>query len=722
MHRESVGKYRFYLLHTDGEFAEEIPVSKYLDIKDYHIQNVEDPGYSLKMDIMPFYDYMPSLRDPKTIGNGIGYLNRYMCSKLFNNPEEWNQKLFEFIKIHTYKGRQLLVNGEQIEDFDSFFDALEKILEWLDGKKAEQPYSAIAGRMSKAGFEPGWGNTVGRVRETMNILYDLLSAPTDNLLEQFISRVPMPLVSDIAIISPHGWFAQDNIIGKPDTGGQVIYILDQVKALEKHLKKEIELSGLDGVVPHIVVLTRLIPECGDTTCNQEREKIHQTDNCWILRVPFRDSDGNQVRQWISRFNIWPYLERFAREARSELLSELKDRPDLIIGNYSDGNLVATLLSDHMNVIQCTIAHALEKTKYLFSDLYWKDMEQDYNFSIQFAADVLAMNKSDFIISSTHQEITGTENSMGQYESYQFFTLPGKYQVTGGVNILAPKFNVIPPGVDEDKYFPYHEKERRINNKCRQWDERIFSEESDGVVGHLADPDKWPIFTMARLDKIKNITGLIEAYGMSDKLKENCNLIVAAGATRVEESGDEEEKSEIEKVYRLLDQYNLHDHIRWIPSNRKLDTGVVYRVVADRKGVFVQPALFEAFGLTILEAMVSGLPTFGPKFGGPLEIIEEGRSGFLMNTSKPEFISRKLEEFVDQRNRNAEFWDTISSQGIERVQKHFNWRSYSSKLINQTKLYGFWRYSVSNQAKVKMDRYCDFLYHFLIKCPAQKLVS
>ena len=87
----------------------------------------------------------------------------------------------------------------------------------------------------------------------MNILYDLLSAPTDNLLEQFISRVPMPLVSDIAIISPHGWFAQDNIIGKPDTGGQVIYILDQVKALEKHLKKEIELSGLDGVVPHIVV-------------------------------------------------------------------------------------------------------------------------------------------------------------------------------------------------------------------------------------------------------------------------------------------------------------------------------------------------------------------------------------------------------------------------------------------------------------------------------------
>jgi sucrose synthase len=51
-----------------------------------------------------------------------------------------------------------------------------------------------------------------------------------------------------------------------------------------------------------------------------------------------------------------------------LISEFEGRPDLIIGNYSDGNLVASLLSDKFDVIQCTIAHALEKTKYAFSDL------------------------------------------------------------------------------------------------------------------------------------------------------------------------------------------------------------------------------------------------------------------------------------------------------------------------------------------------------------------
>ena len=60
---------------------------------------------------------------------------------------------------------------------------------------------------------------------------------------------------------------------------------------------------------------------------------------------------------------------------------------------------------------------------------------------------------------------------------------------------------------------------------------------------------------------------------------------------------------------------------------KKRAGEPYRCVADRGGVFVQPALFEAFGLTVIEAMSSGLPTFAICLGGPLEIIEDGVSGF-----------------------------------------------------------------------------------------------
>ena len=713
MHRWAIAKYRFYMVRRDGEHMEEISLPKFLDLKDYYARQKKDDGYHLHIDFMPFYDFAPSLRDTRSIGNGIRFLNRYLSSNIFSRPDEWNTKLFDFIRLHQYNGRQLLINGTFTTNFERFCIKLEHLLEWLRKKKAETPFASVEARMKKSGFEVGWGNTVGRIIETVETLLDLINEPTDKLLERFISRVPAPLISKVAIISPHGWFGQTNALGKPDTGGQVIYILDQVRALERHLKTEIQLTGLE-IDPQIIVLTRLIPEAEDTTCNQRKEKIFHSDNGWILRVPFRDNQYNVVKHWISRFKIWPYLETFAEDASKELLGEFQGRPDLVIGNYSDGNLVASLLSDKFDVIQCTIAHALEKTKYAFSDIQWQDKEQDYHFSIQYTADIFSMNKSDFIITSTLQEIIGTENTMGQYESYQFFTMPDLCQIVSGINLFAPKFNVIPPGVDEELYFPYYQKNKRIEHKWQQWEKRLFHEESEDIFGKLDDPGKPPIFTMARLDKIKNITGLIHAFGMNKKLLQSCNLIFAAGTIHVKDSSDMEERSEITKAYDLIKRFNLHGKVRWLPSINKLDTGEVYRIIADHKGIFVQPALFEAFGLTVIEAMASGLPTFAPKFGGALEIIDYGVSGFLLNTSRPELISKSLEYFVEQCESDENLWNTISANAIQRVQDGFNWGSYSQRLINLTKLYGFWRYAVSGKGMLELDRYCDLIYHFLLK--------
>ena len=196
----------------------------------------------------------------------------------------------------------------------------------------------------------------------------------------------------------------------------------------------------------------------------------------------------------------------------------------------------------LNVIHCTIAHALEKTKYLFSDLFWQRMETDYNFSLQFTADMLSMNKADFIITRTYQEIFGTDDTMGQHESYQFFTLPGLYQVVNGINLYAPKFNVIRPGVDETLYFPFDKKDNRLAHKAKTWTRRLFHDESEAIVGRPAHTAKRPIFTMARLDRIKNITGLIEAFGMRSILRQHCNLILAAGTTQLKDSKDDEERA------------------------------------------------------------------------------------------------------------------------------------------------------------------------------------
>ena len=41
-------------------------------------------------------------------------------------------------------------------------------------------------------------------------------------------------------VSVHGYFAQSNALGKPDSGGQIVYVLDSVRALEKELNSRIE--------------------------------------------------------------------------------------------------------------------------------------------------------------------------------------------------------------------------------------------------------------------------------------------------------------------------------------------------------------------------------------------------------------------------------------------------------------------------------------------------
>ena len=74
--------------------------------------------------------------------------------------------------------------------------------------------------LQELGLEPGWGNTVERIKDTLSSLLDVLQAPDASLLENFLSR--LPIVHRVAILSPHGFFGQSNVLGKPDTGGQVI--------------------------------------------------------------------------------------------------------------------------------------------------------------------------------------------------------------------------------------------------------------------------------------------------------------------------------------------------------------------------------------------------------------------------------------------------------------------------------------------------------------------
>lgn len=107
-------------------------------------------------------------------------------------------------------------------------------------------------------------------------------------------------------------------------------------------------------------------------------------------------------------------------------------------------------------------------------------------------------------------------------------------------------------------------------------------------GMLDDRSKPIIFSMARLDRVKNITGLVECYAKNSRLRELANLVVVAGYNDVNKSNDREEIVEIEKMHDLMKQYNLHGQFRWISAQtNRARNGELYRYIADTKGIFVQ---------------------------------------------------------------------------------------------------------------------------------------
>jgi sucrose synthase len=83
---------------------------------------------------------------------------------------------------------------------------------------------------------------------------------------------------------------------------------------------------------------------------------------------------------------------------------------------------------------------------------------------------------------------------------------------------------------------------------------------------------------------------------------------------------------------------------------------------------VQPALYEAFGLTVVEAMTCGLPTFATCNGGPAEIIVHGKSGFHIDPYHGVQAAELLVDFFEKCKADPSYWDKISHGGLQRIQE------------------------------------------------------
>eukprot|EP00253_Pinus_taeda_P021590 PITA_21590 len=215
--------------------------------------------------------------------------------------------------------------------------------------------------------------------------------------------------------------------------------------------------------------------------------------------------------------------------------------------------------------------------------------------------------------------------------------------------------------------------------------------------------------MARLDRVKNMTGLVEWFVKNKRLRELVNLVVVDGDFDPSKSKDREEVAEIEKMHTLIEEYNLNGQFRWICAQKnRVRNGELYRYICDTRGAFVQPALYEAFGLTVVEAMTCGLPTFATCNGGPAEIIVDGVFGFHIDPYHGDNASECIADFFERCKTDPGYWDRISNAGLQRIYERYTWQIYSERLMTLDGVYGFWKY-VSKLERRETRRYLEMFY-------------
>ena len=240
--RETIGRTDYFSFDTSNQSHKKILAVAYLKAKEHYRYPLLGNDM-LTLNFETFYEKFPRVRESRSIGRGVEYLNRYLSSTMFTNPQKLSKALFDFLFVHKHNSEQLIVS-DKIDSPEKLSSSVENAIRFLKKKEPETPLSEIETDLETMGFERGLGNTAGKILESLQQLDSILTSPDHISLKEFLSRLPM--VYNIVIVSPHGYFGQEGVLGKPDTGGQVVYILDQVKALEKEMKASLESAGVSA--------------------------------------------------------------------------------------------------------------------------------------------------------------------------------------------------------------------------------------------------------------------------------------------------------------------------------------------------------------------------------------------------------------------------------------------------------------------------------------------
>lgn len=174
------------------------------------------------------------------------------------------------------------------------------------------------------------------------------------------------------------------------------------------------------------------------------------------------------------------------------------------------------------------------------------------------------------------------------------------------------------------------------------------------VSYFADKRKKMLF-VSRLVREKETDTLIRLYRLLDQERKDIQLVI---------TGDGPDRKRMEK--------NMPGAL----FTGKLMNEELAKIYAS-SDVFIFPSVTETFGNVILEAMASGLPVVAAAAGGPKDIVENGKTGFLVEPKNERAFFSALTLLTDDSN----LYQRMRSHALDYAVRQ-NWEHLCEELFTK----------------------------------------
>ncbi len=194
--------------------------------------------------------------------------------------------------------------------------------------------------------------------------------------------------------------------------------------------------------------------------------------------------------------------------------------------------------------------------------------------------------------------------------------------------------------------------------------------------HGVNPDKPFVLFVGRITRQKGVTHLVDALRY---LPPETQVVLCAGAPDTPEIAAEM-RAKVEQARAF------NPNIVWIEEMAaKPEVIQLY----SHCRVFCCPSVYEPFGIINLEAMACEAPVVASATGGILEVVEDGKTGYLVPfaadahtgfPAEPERFAQDLAAKINHLLRDPELGRTFGKAGRRRVEQHFSWSAIAEQTI------------------------------------------